>query len=231
MTDPLDAGRALLEARRNGALLTWLKDGSKAVVDGDGRVVAGSVSEETVGEVLDMIASSRSGTIGSGSGEVFVEVLEPEPRLLVFGAGPISEALCSMAAVAGFVVEVADPRPAFARQERFPGAAAVHRGWPGDLVTEMAPDSSSYVVSLLHEARFEDELLPALLRSEARYLGALGSRRTHEDRRRRLEEAGFAVSDIDRIHGPVGLDIGAATPEEIAVSILAEVISVRRGVG
>jgi len=229
VTDPLEAARELLEARRSGALLTWLADGSKAVVDGEGRVVAGSAPGEVVDEALALIAVSRSGTIQSDGGEVFVEVLEPEPRLLVFGAGPIAEALCAMAAVAGFVVEVADPRPSFAREDRFPRAASVRKGWPADLVPEIAPDASSYAVSLLHEARFEDELLPALLRSDARYLGALGSRRTHADRRRRLEEAGFTADEIDRIQGPVGLDIGAMTPGEIAVAILAEVIAMRRG--
>ncbi|HSM02140.1 MAG TPA: XdhC family protein [Acidimicrobiia bacterium] len=231
MTDALEAGRALLEARRTGALLTWLEDASRALVDGDGTVLAGSVSEQLVAEAMAMIGAGRSGMIESTSGDVFVEVLEPEPRLLVFGAGPIAEALCSMAVVAGFAVEVADPRPAFAREERFPAATAVRRGWPADLVQEMAPDISSYVVSLLHEARFEEELLPALLGTEARYLGALGSNRTHEARRRRLEEAGFSADEIDRIHGPVGLDVGAVTPEEIAVAILAQVVAVRRGAG
>ena len=172
-----------------------------------------------------MIEGARSGTVD----EVFVEVLAPDPRLLVFGAGPIAEALCSMAATAGFLVEVADPRPAFARKERFPDAAAVHCGWPADLVPLLAPDGASYAVSLLHEARFEDELLPELLRSDARYLGALGSRRTHAARCNRLREAGFSSEDVARIHGPVGLGIGASTPAEIAVSILAEVVAVRRG--
>ena len=231
MTHPFDAARGLLEARRAGAVLTSLRDGSKAVIDADGQVVAGSVGggEEVISAAIGMIESGRSGAVPSGSDEIFVEVLEPEPRLLIFGAGPIAEALCAMASLAGFTVEVGDPRPAFAREERFPQAAAVRLGWPGDLIAGMAPDQSTYAVSLLHEARFEDDLLPALLRSEARYVGALGSKRTHAARSRRLERAGFGAADVARIHGPVGLDIGAATPAEIAVAILGELISARRG--
>jgi xanthine dehydrogenase accessory factor len=231
VTHPFDAARDLLEERLAGAMLTSLGDGSKAVIDADGQVVAGSVrgGEEVIMAAMGMIGAGRSGIVPSGSGEVFVEVLDPEPRLLIFGAGPIAEALCAMASIVGFTVQVGDPRPAFARKDRFPQAAEIRLGWPGDLVAEMAPDQSTYAVSLLHEARFEDELLPALLRSEARYLGALGSLRTHAARSRRLEQAGFGAADIARIRGPVGLDIGAATPAEIAVAILAELISARRG--
>lgn len=231
MIDPVDAARDLLEARRTGALLTSLGDGSKAAIDVHGEVVAGAVpgGHQVIAAAIELIGAGRSGTVASGSGEVFVEVLEPEPRLLIFGAGPIAEALCAMASLVGFAVEVGDPRPAFARAERFPGAAAVRLGWPGDLIAGMAPDQSTYAVSLLHEARFEDDLLPALLRSEARYVGALGSKRTHAARSRRLEQAGFTAEDVARIHGPVGLDIGAVTPAEIAVAILGELISARRG--
>ena len=225
MSDPLEAARGLLQSRRGGALVTSLADGSKATVDLSGRVVAGAIPGLVPPDVVAMIEGGRSGTIG----DLFVEVLEPHPRLLVFGAGPIAESLCAMAATAGFVVEVGDPRPAFVREDRFPAAEAVRLGWPADLVPVMALDGASYAVSLLHEARFEDELLPALLRSEARYIGALGSRRTHEARRERLAALGFATEDIDRIRGPVGLDIGASTPAEIAVAILAEVVAIRRG--
>jgi len=224
VTDPLEAARELLASRRTGALLTSLTDGSKALVDASGTVVAG-VAASVPPDVVAMIEAGRSGTIG----DLFVEVLEPDPRLLIFGAGPTAEALCTLAATAGFVVEVADPRPAFAREDRFPAADAVRLGWPGDLVATMRPDGSSYAVSLLHEARFEDELLPALLGSEVRYIGALGSSRTHAARSERLAAGGFAADDVARIHGPVGLDIGATTPEEIAVSILAEIVAVRRG--
>jgi len=226
--DPLDAARDIVASRHTGALLTLLADGSKAVVDANGVVVAGSLTgiETIIPDVLRMMQSERSGTVGG----VFVETLAPEPRLLVFGAGPIAEALCAMAATTGFAVEVVDPRPAFAREERFPAATAVHRGWPAEMVVALAPDASSYAVSLLHEARFEDELLPALLHSDVRYIGALGSSRTHAARCDRLREAGFTETEIAAIHGPVGLAIGAATPAEIAVAILAEIVAVRRSV-
>ena len=148
------------------------------------------------------------------------------PSLRIFGAGPIAEALCALAARAGFEVTVGDPRPAHAQPSRFPDAVTVACGWPDDLVAALPLDRRSFVVSLLHAERFEDVLLPLALQSEARYIGALGSRKTHADRIERLQAAGFDDAAVGRIHGPVGLSIGAVTPEEIAIAILAEIVQV-----
>lgn len=232
VSDPFDTARALLERRESGALITHLATRQRALLTDAGELLSGDFDEAVLGEVraavLDLISRNRSGTVLATGGEVFVEVVVPSPRLLIFGAGPIAEALCAMAALAGFSVEVGDPRPAFAQQSRFPAAVAVRVGWPADLVAEMAADRSSYAVSLLHEARFESELFPALLRSPVAYIGALGSKKTHAARIDRLAGEGFSAEEIHRIHGPVGLHLGAVTPEEIAVSIVAQLVAVRR---
>jgi xanthine dehydrogenase accessory factor len=231
VTDPLDAARDLLEHRRAGALVTRLESGDRVLLSASGEVLAGDleVPHEVKVRAVDLLRRGRSGTVTTQTGEFFVEAISPPPRLLVFGAGPIAEAFCAMAAMVGFEVEVGDPRPAFARESRFPAAIAVTVGWPSELLAAWAPDAATYVVSLLHEARFEAELMPALLRTPARYIGALGSMRTHVARIERLSREGFSKEEIDRIHGPVGLGIGGITPEEIAVSIVAEVVAVRRG--
>lgn len=203
--------------------------GRRLLVDASGAVIAGDDGEYRVAsEVTARIATGRSGMVESASVSWFVDVIAPPPTLRLFGAGPIAEALCALAARAGFRVVVGDPRPAHARPERFPDAAAVVCGWPDDLVSADPLDADSFVVSLLHAERFEDVLLPLVLRSGARYVGTLGSRATHAARLDRLRAAGLAEDDLRRIHGPVGLAIGAVTPEEIAVAILAEMIQVRR---
>ena len=234
MSGVFEAARRLVGDRRPGALVTVVGPGSgpKAVVDGEGIVVAGALPEDLPGgetaAIVAMIRREESGTIDAGGRRLFVEALVPAPRLLLFGAGPVAEALCRLASAAGFVVEVGDPRPAFANAERFPDAAVVRCGWPADLLKKTLLDDRTYVVSLLHEHRFEADLLPPVLRSPARYIGALGSSRTHAARLDRLRAEGFGDEELARIHGPVGLDIGAVTPEEIAVAIVAEIISVRR---
>jgi xanthine dehydrogenase accessory factor len=131
----------------------------------------------------------------------------------------------------GYRVTVVDSRPAFATRERFPDADRVLVGWPGDLMDQLSFDRRTWVVILSHDQRHETPALEAALRSEARYIGAMGSRRTHDLRVGRLSEAGFSADDIARVRGPIGLDIGAETPQETAVSILAEMTMVRYGAG
>jgi xanthine dehydrogenase accessory factor len=229
--DPLDAARDLLQRREAGALVTGLDSGDRMLLSASGEVLAGDaeVADAVKLRAVDLLRRGRSGTATTDTGEYFVEAIAPPPRLLVFGAGPIADALCEMAATAGFEVEVGDPRPAFARKSRFPAAVSVKVGWPAELLAEWAPDAATYVVSLLHEARFEAQLMPAVLRSPACYIGALGSMRTHVARIERLLRDGFSKEETERIHGPIGLSIGAVTPEEIAVSIVAELVAVRRG--
>jgi xanthine dehydrogenase accessory factor len=235
MVSALDEARQMLADGRAGALLTVLNGPhrwDRLLVDGDGRAVVdshGVIDDGASDHLVEIIQTEATGVVALGGLEVFVEVIGPGPTLVICGAGPIAEALASMAAVAGFAVDVIDPREAFIREERFPMARSVHRDWPDRVLTPEALDARTYVVSLLHADRFEALLLPLLLRSSVRYIGALGSRRTHAARLERLREEGFSETDLKRIRGPVGLDIGAETAEEIAVSILGEMVAVRRG--
>ena len=231
----LAAAEELARNGGRGALITALPGGhaqGRALLDHRGSIVAADpgmvVTSTVISAALERIATDRSGAVVDDETEWFIDVLAPPPNLRIFGAGPVAEALCRLGSDAGFRVVVGDPRPAHVKAERFPDALAVDCGWPDDLISRRPLDDNSYVVSLLHAERFEDVLLPLVLRSPVRYVGALGSRQTHAARVERLRSAGFGEEDVGRIHGPVGLSIGAVTPEEIAVSILAEIVQVRR---
>ncbi len=132
-----------------------------------------------------------------------------------------------MAALAGYAVTIIDPRSAFASETRFPGVA-LSTEWPDDAMATLRPDRRTAVVTLTHDPKIDDPALTAALRSGAFYIGALGSRKTHASRCQRLTDAGFTPDDLARIHGPVGLNIGALSPAEIAVSILGQITSVLR---
>lgn len=235
MTDVLAAARTLADSGRTGALVTII-EGNDArppvLIDAAGAVVAGmwdrAPTAAVIAAVVERIDGEISGTVVADGVECFVDVIAPPPTVRLFGAGPIAEALCRLGARAGFRVVVGDPRAAHALPERFPDAAMVSCGWPEDLVGAVPFDRRDLVVSLLHIERFEDPLLRLALDSEVRYIGALGSRRTHAARCERLRAAGFSPEAVARIHGPIGLPIGAVTPEEIAISILAEMVQVRR---
>jgi xanthine dehydrogenase accessory factor len=167
-------------------------------------------------------------TVEIGGERWFLQVFNPPPRLAVVGAVHIAQALAPMAAGLGFGVTVIDPRGAFATTERFPGVT-ITTAWPDEAMDAFAPDSRSAVVTLTHDPKLDDPALDAALRSEAFYIGALGSRKTHAARLKRLRELGHDEATLARIHGPVGLDIEAVTAPEIALAILAEIVAVRRG--
>jgi xanthine dehydrogenase accessory factor len=150
-------------------------------------------------------------------------------RVLVFGAVDFAEALCKAANALGWVTIVADPRRRFATRERIPSADELLVEWPDQVLARVKPDSSTAVVVLTHEDRFDIPALVGALRSEAFYVGALGARRNQERRQARLLEEGLSEDEIDRIAGPTGLDVGAETPAETAVAILAEMLAVRAG--
>jgi xanthine dehydrogenase accessory factor len=170
-------------------------------------------------------------TLTYGEAEVFIETVAPPPHLVVFGAVHIAQPLSTMAGQLGFHVTVSDARPAFTTVERFPDADRVLVGWPEELRDQIQLDRRTYVVLLSHDARFEDPVLPWVLDSPVKYVGAMGSRRTSAKRVDKLTGMGYSEDQIGRIHGPVGLDIGAEQPAETAVSILAEMIQVRYGSG
>ena len=175
------------------------------------------------------LRADRSGTVRLADGEWFLQAHNPPVRLVVVGAVHIAQALVPMAAPLGLAVVVVDPRRAFATPERFPNVT-IRTDWPDEAMAALAPDSRTAVVTLTHDPKLDDPALDRALRSEAFYIGALGSRKTHAARLRRLRELGHDEAALARIRGPVGLDIAAVTAPEIALSILAEFVAVRRGV-
>lgn len=238
MVSTVRAVRELLEAERLGATATIVEGpdtGTKAVIDADDGLVAGELPEGISGDVIAdaraLMNHEQNRTLSYGDREIYIETLAPPPVLLVFGAGHIAQPLTIIGRLLGFRVIVADARAKWATPERFPEVDDLIVGWP-DVVFEKVPlDRRTYVVLLSHDARFENPVFPEVRNAPVRYIGVMGSRRTHRDRVARLTEAGWSADEIARIHGPVGLDIGSETPEEMAVSICAEMIQVRYGHG
>jgi xanthine dehydrogenase accessory factor len=235
VNDVLDAVRRLVETERPGAKLTVIsgtEPGASAVLDRERGVVAGSVPriDEVSADAGVLVDREQSATLRYDDGlEVFVDVVAPRPRLLVFGAVHIAQELAVIAASLGYHVTVSDARAAFTTRERFPDVDRLLVGWPGDLAEELEFDRRTFVVVLSHDARFEDPLWPMVHATPVRYIGAMGSRRTAAARRRRLADAGWSEDELNRIHGPIGIDIGAESPGEVAVAILAEMTAVRYG--
>lgn len=160
---------------------------------------------------------------------VFADVSVPPPRLFVYGAPDTAEALCAAAKLLGWRTIVADARPRFATPERLPSADEILVLWPDEALAHVAPDAATAVVVLTHDDKFDLPLVRGALETEASYLGWLGSRRNQERRRGLLLEQGVTEEDLERVSGPAGLDLGAASPEETALSILAEILAVRAG--
>tara|TARA_B100000029_G_scaffold400851_1_gene399901 strand:- start:751 stop:1446 length:696 start_codon:yes stop_codon:yes gene_type:complete len=171
--------------------------------------------------------SDRSKTVETEDGPVFLNVFNPPLRIIIVGAVHIAQPLARMAALAGYDVTIVDPRSAFATDERFPGVTLLTE-WPDDALASLAPDARTAVVTLTHDPKLDDPALEVALKSEAFYVGSLGSKKTHAARLERLTEAGFGENELNRINGPVGLAIGARSPSEIAVSILAQVTQALR---
>jgi xanthine dehydrogenase accessory factor len=177
----------------------------------------------------DLIRAGHSKVVELDGRRVFADVFGPPPRLLVYGAVDTAEALCAFAKGLGWHTIVADARGRFATRERLPSADEVIVAWPEEALAQVQPDHATAIVVLTHDDKFDVPLLVGALAGEAFYVGALGSRRNQERRRERLLEAGVDEAALDRISGPAGLDIGAHSPAETAVSILAEIMAVRAG--
>jgi xanthine dehydrogenase accessory factor len=169
----------------------------------------------------------ESGTVRIGEADIFLHAYNPPLRLIVVGAVHIAQALVPFAVPCGFAVTIVDPRRSFASGERFPGVE-ISTDWPDEALETFAPDSRTAVVTLTHDPKLDDPALDHALKSQAFYIGALGSRRTHAARLQRLRERGHQDNALSRIRGPVGLNIEAVTAPEIALSIIAEIVAVRR---
>ena len=200
-------------------------------------VATGSVDEALDGEIAErarallLEGGTRRLTLGAPGEErvVFLEAFRPPPHLFLLGAAFAGPPLARMASEAGFHVTVVDPRSAFATRERFPTADEVIVGWPNEALEAAELGPHSYIVMLLHDEKFDVPALVPALRSEAGYIGVMGSRRTHERRIEQLREQGCDDDALARLRAPIGLDLGGREPAEIAVSILAEMLAVRHG--
>jgi xanthine dehydrogenase accessory factor len=221
----------VLEAKSAGipaVLATRLPTGEQALILADRETGDLMLDPATLAEARRLLAADLSVTIDSGEGRVFLQVLNPPARLIIVGAVHIAEPLARMAESAGYAVIVIDPRRAFAGREQFRMFTIID-DWPDEALTKLEPDERTAVVTLTHDPKLDDPALLVALRSRAFYIGCLGSRKTQVARLARLRAAGATAEQIERIHGPVGLPIGARTPAEIAISILAELTRVRRG--
>lgn len=219
-TELLAALNAARAAKRRVCLVRYLDQGGEALVVDDA-VVEGELATGLEAEVATALRRDRSTAVDSARGRAFLQVFNPPLRLVVIGAVHIAQALAPMAALAGYHVTVIDPRRAFATDSRFP-EVAMTTDWPDEAMAALAPDRRTAVVALTHDPKLDDPGLDVALKSEAFYIAALGSRRTHAGRLERLKALGHDEAALARLHGPAGLDIGAVSPAEIAISVLAE---------
>ncbi len=211
----------VLEGAAPGAKLLVLADGART-----GSLGSPELDDEAAriaGELLWAETSERRDGL-------FIDVVGPAPRLIVFGAVDIAASLCSVARTCGWRPYVIDPRARFATPERFPDALEVIAAWPEEAVARLGGiDPATSIVVLTHDPKLDDAALQLALQSPARFIGAMGSRRAQAKRRERLVELGFGDSEIERISAPVGLDLGAIAREETSLSIMAEVVATRHG--
>ncbi|HET9938956.1 MAG TPA: XdhC family protein [Gaiella sp.] len=222
----------LRAAGGRGVLFTVVEGdgvGGKALVVEGGDTVGDGVPEAALAQFDELVRSGRNRLLEVDGARVFAEWYGPPPRLLVYGAVDTAEALCRGAKLLGWTAIVADARATFLTPERMPSADLLISKWPQDAIADVAPDHQTAIVVLTHDDKFDEPALIAALETEAFYIGALGSRRNQERRRERLLEAGVGEEPLTRIVGPCGLDIGASTPAETALSILAEILARRAG--
>lgn len=213
--------------KRAAVLVTNLRSGEERLIEAADLAAMQSTDPELVEQLAAALRSDKSTTLDTSDGPLFLNVYNPALRMIIVGAVHIAQPLARMAALTGYGVTVVDPRRSFATEDRFPGVA-LSSEWPDDALNELAPDARTAIVTLTHDPKLDDPALEVALKSKAFYIGSLGSNRTHAARKERLAEAGFSAVDMARIHGPVGLNIRAKSPAEIAVSILAQITETLR---
>jgi xanthine dehydrogenase accessory factor len=223
----LDAILAAGRDSRSVALATDLASGRQLLLDRDRAEGDLELDAAALDTVRAALRADRNGVVETPAGRVFIEVFSPPRRCFVVGAVHIAQPLVQMLTFAEYRAIVIDPRESFATAARFPGVELTTE-WPDEALERLKPDHRSAVVTLTHDPKLDDPALAVALRSECFYIGALGSRRTHAARCRRLTELGFGEAELARIHGPIGLPIGAVSPAEIAVAILAQMTQVLR---
>jgi xanthine dehydrogenase accessory factor len=225
----LDAVIAAGAESRSVALATELTSGAQLFLDGDRVEGDLQLDEASVVRMREALRADRNIMLDTAEGRVFVQVFSPPRRCFVIGAVHIAQPLVPMLIATDYKPIVIDPRGAWATEARFPGVE-LSTEWPDEAMERLKPDRASAVVALTHDPKIDDPGLIAALRSDCFYIGALGSRRTHAKRLERLAAEGFGENELSRIHAPIGLNIGAVSQAEIAVSIVGEITSVlRRG--
>ncbi len=230
LVEPADDPATLerLNKEKPIATVTDLTTGTKGFVTPASVTGELDLSDTMVSHARFALRDDRSRIYDEGDQTYFVNIFNPQLRMAIIGAVHISQALVPMAAMADFDVTVIDPRGSFATETRFP-EVTLSEDWPDDAMLEFSPDSRTAVVTLTHDPKLDDPALKVALKSDAFYIGCLGSKRTHASRLERLTELGFGDKDFARINGPVGLDLGATSPAEIAVSILGEIVAAKHG--
>lgn len=223
--ETLDALNKARAEKRPVVLLLSLADGAHRIID----PAVDGMPHGLLGEaVADALRTDRSRTVELDGEECFLQVFNPPLRLVVVGAVHITQFLAPMAVLAGYQVTVVDPRRSFATPERFPNVD-LRSEWPDEVLDSLALDTRTAVVTLTHDPKLDDPALHAALAAPVFYIGCLGSRRTHAGRLDRLRAAGFDEAALGRIRGPIGLDIGARSPAEVAVATLAQITACLRG--
>ncbi len=208
--------------RRRIAMVTNLANGAERLVEYD------RAKDDLLADDLEQaFRFDRSGIVKIGDAEYFINVYNPPLNLVIVGAVHLAQALIPLAGAAGYDVTVIDPRAAFASRERFPDVA-MHNEWPDEILPNLDLGPRTALVALTHDPKIDDPALHAALQSGCFYIGALGSKKTQGARRERLAAAGFKEADLARIHGPIGLAIGARGPAEIAIAIMAEITAALR---
>jgi len=209
-------------ARRAAVLITDTASGAQRLVK------AAQVKTDALKDVLEKrLRMAKSGMEDTPQGRVFLTVYVPSPKLVITGAVHISQALAPIAQLLGYDVTIVDPRTAFASIERFPDVKVIAE-WPDVALPPLSIDHYTAFVALTHDPKIDDPALEHALARECFYIGALGSRKTHAKRVERLKQAGISEADLARIHAPIGLDIEAVSPAEIAVAIMGEITQVLR---
>jgi xanthine/CO dehydrogenase XdhC/CoxF family maturation factor len=232
--EAIEAIRRLVDTETLGADITCVAGpaiGTRAVVEAGVGIVAGSIPstirDDVLADAVSLMTNEQSRTRDYGDHRVFISTIAPPPVLVIFGAGHVSQSVARISKGLGYRVIVVDSRTAWATDERFPDVDELVVGWPDAFFENHELDGRTYVALLNHDARFENPVLARVKDAPVRYIGAIGSRRTHAGRIQRLTSEGWSDAEVARIHAPIGLDIKAQTPEEIAVAVVAEMTEVR----
>jgi xanthine dehydrogenase accessory factor len=226
--DPDEGFAQLARSDRRGALVTDMGSGERWLVTADGPAPEG-LDGAVLAAAEDLMWLERSELRVFGERQLFIDVTHPAPRLLAVGAVDFARQLCRVARAVGWRPFVIDPRGFFARPDRFPEAEQVVAAWPQEGFARLGIDRATAIAVLTHDPKLDDAALLAALESDAGYIGAMGSRRAQATRRERLLEHGVSEEAMERISAPIGLDLGALTAEETALSIMGEIVAARHG--